>query len=99
MTQHRQTRRPKTRTKTQRSEKTEPNRAEPTTACGGSHGRGGRGCPGCVGFSSWTFVFPSDFSVFATVLRLKDECIWLHLGLSTLPFQCSIISSSSSFSF
>jgi len=51
-----------------------------TTTRGGCYGRGGRGCPGCVDFSSRSFIFPHDFSVFVAVLRLKDECIWLHLG-------------------
>jgi len=76
-----------------------PTGAEPTTARGGSHGRVGRGCPGCISFSSRPFVIPHDFSVFAAVLRLKDDGIWLHSGLSTLPFHCSTISSSSIFSF
>jgi len=49
-------------------------------ATGGNHGRGGHGCPSRVGFSSRCFVFLRDFSVFAAILRLKDECIWLHSG-------------------
>jgi len=104
MTQHRQNTWTRTSTKRSVREALEPGGQRPTmagrghhhgpwwfprAAHGSSHSRGGRGCPDCIGISSWPFVFLRDFSVFAVVLRLKDECIWLHSGLSTLSFYHS----------
>ena len=64
----------------------EPTGVEPTIASPWwlpPHGRGGRACPGYISFSLRCFIFPRNFSVFTAVLCLKDECIWLHWGLST----------------